>query len=87
MQSTILRNNNVYIRIDSTGKEISFSDSIDYANGTSGYTTQKRGVQHFSKFLTQVMNDERLKDDINFQDLLKMFNNANIAYRTYCAVD
>jgi hypothetical protein len=61
MESIILKNEYVYIRIQPDMKEIFFSDSTDHANGTSGYTTKKRGVKLFSQFVIKVMNDERLK--------------------------
>lgn len=80
-------NQYIYIRCDKDTKEVFFSDSTDHANGTSGYTTKKRGVNKFIDFLAQVFTDERLKDDIKFRDITNMLQTANLRYRTYCAID
>ena len=84
---TIYKNNYIYIRVDENTPEVYFKDTTDYHNEGSGYTTKKRGVKNFIKFLDKVFTDERLKDDIKFSDMRNMLSNANLPYRTYCAMD
>lgn len=79
--------NNQYIYIRTSDKELFIKDKTDHANETSGYTTQKRGVNKFNLFINQIMQDERLKDDIKFNDITTLLSKANIKYRTYCAMD
>jgi hypothetical protein len=81
------QNQYIYIECRPNEPEIFFRDKTDVYNETSGYTTKKRGVNRFIKFLEQVFQDERLKDDIQFKDITKLLQNANVQYRTYCAMD
>ncbi len=81
------KNQYLYIDCRPGDKEIFFKDLTDVYNETSAYTTQKRGVNRFIKFLEQVFQDERLKDDLKFRDITTLLDKANLSYRTYCAMD
>ena len=83
----ILKNNNVYIRIDHDTNDFYFKDLTDYHNEESGYTTKKRGVKSFSKMIMDIMNDATLSPTVNFSHIRTLLSNANIQYRTYCAMD
>lgn len=89
MENIILKNNNIYIRIENNGKDFYFKDLTDYHNEESGYTTKKRGVKQFSEMIIKTMTDEQstIKDNIKFSDIRTLLSNQNIQYRTYCAMD
>lgn len=84
---TLFINDNVRVTLYEDNKSIVFADLKDEYNQTTGYTKKKRGLERVAAFITQLSQDERLCDDVNFKDILNILEKANLSPRTYCAMD
>ena len=69
------------------GSWISFYDLTDQYNDTQGFTRNVRGIKKAVKFITEIANDERLKDDLTFHDINKVLENFKLKPHTYCGMD
>ena len=86
------KNNNVivnfYEKRDGSKAYISLRDLTDPYNEPSGFTKKVRGIEKAWNFITQIFNDERLKDDLTFSDIRKLLDEKfNLDVHTYCARD
>lgn len=90
---TTLKNNNVYITFHEKSEfnhkpYIMVRDLTDVYNEESAFTKKVRGIAQAWQFINQIMNDERLKEDLKFWDIVKILDNKfNLSTHVYCAMD
>jgi len=78
---------NEYVSVRRNESDISYYDKTDKYNDFKGFTRNIRGLDKATKFLQQVAQDERLKDDIKMGDITTILTNAKLRPHTYCGVD
>jgi len=92
MEITSYKNEFVSVRFDEAKNGmrecIVFRDLTDRHNETSGFTKKIRGIKLAWKFISQLFNEETLKNDLNFRDIQKILDEKfNLNTHTYCAMD
>jgi len=63
-------------------------DLTDLYNETTAYTRKVRGIEKAWAFISQIMNNYELQEDLKIHDITKILDekfNLNVHY--YCAVD
>ncbi len=92
MNNFVFKNENVSVsfeEMNGNGKDyILIKNLTDHWNDPTAYTRKVRGIKLAWKFIEQIFNDERLRNDLKFSDIIKVLDEKfNLNVHTYCAVD